>query len=712
MRNFSSLRFSAIALTLLVSLTVVSPAGATNGSRALITSAVNENSLVTLSGNTRPEAIAANDRGRVSDDFVLQNMQLQLRRPAEQEQALEAYIDDLQKPGSSNYHQWLTAAQFGAQYGLNKSDLTKISAWLQGHGFTVNLVYANGMVIDFTGTAGMVRQAFHTEIHNLNVRGEMHVANMSDPQIPAALAPAVVGIGQLNNFKPNTMYVNKSNYTVVEDGSTYYLVVPADLATIYNLNPLFAAGTTGKGQTIVVVEDANMLRQDWVSFRSIFGLSSYTSGNLELVHPASSGTNNCFNPSINGDSSESSIDAEYASASAPDATIEMATCQDTFTFGGLIAIENILNAGSQPPAIVSMSYGICEVTGGAALNAQFNSAFQQAVSEGVSVFVSAGDAAAAGCGRGEPTTTTGIGVTGWGETPYNVAVGGTDFGDSYLNENSTYWSSTNGATYGSALSYIPEVPWDDSCASDLISTYVGYPTPWNFCRSSFGTEFYNNVGGSGGPSGCATGAPSMRGVVSGTCKGYAKPSWQKGFGVVNDGVRDIPDVSLFAANGVWSHYYPFCDSEYAPCTAPPVDWPGAGGTSFSSPILAGMQALINQVNGSRQGNPNVVFYQLAANEYGSSGNSACNSTLGNAAASNCVFYDVTLGNMDVDCIGNVDCYVPSGGSVGVLSTSDSSYQPAYSSAPGWDMATGLGSVNAYNLVNQWSTAAPRAAGDK
>ncbi|MGC1227642.1 MAG: protease pro-enzyme activation domain-containing protein, partial [Candidatus Sulfotelmatobacter sp.] len=156
MRNLSSLRFSAIALTLLVSLTVVSPAGATNGSRALITSAVNENSLVTLSGNTRPEANAANDRGRVSDDFVLQNMQLQLRRPAEQEQALEAYIDDLQKPGSSNYHQWLTAAQFGQQYGLNKSDLTKISAWLQGHGFTVNLVYASGMVIDFTRTAGMI----------------------------------------------------------------------------------------------------------------------------------------------------------------------------------------------------------------------------------------------------------------------------------------------------------------------------------------------------------------------------------------------------------------------------------------------------------------------------------------------------------------------------------------------------------------------------
>jgi subtilase family serine protease len=715
MRNLSSLRFSAIALTLLFAFSVASRAEATNGSRALITSAVNENDLVTLSGNTRPEAIPANDRGAVSGDLLLKNMQLQLRRPAEQEKALETYIDNLQKPGAANYHQWLTAEQYGRQYGLNKSDLAKVSSWLQSHGFTVNLVYASGMVIDFTGTVAMVRQAFHTDIHNLEVNGQMHVANMSDPKIPAALAPAVVGVGQLHDFKPNTMFVKKTNYTTQIDGATYYLVLPADLATIYNLNPLFAAGTTGEGQTVVVVEDSNMLHGDWVTFRSILGLSSYTSGSLELVHPASSGTNNCFNPGVNGDSGEASIDAEYASSSAPGATIEMATCQDTFTFGGLIAIENILNASSQPPAIISMSYGICEATGGAALNSQFYSTFQQAVSEGVSVFVSAGDAAAAGCGRGEPTTTTGIGITGWGETPYNVAVGGTDFGDSYLNENSTYWSATNGPTYGSALSYVPEVPWNDSCASDLISSFLGYPTPWDFCRSSLGTEFYNNVGGSGGPSACATGTPSTRGVVSGTCQGYAKPSWQKGFGTVNDGVRDIPDVSLFAANGVWSHFYLACDSAGgSPCTAPPslTNWFGAGGTSFSSPILAGMQALVNQVNGSRQGNPNVVYYQLGANEYGSSGNASCDSTLGNAVASNCVFYDVTLGNMDVDCVGSFDCYAPDGKSVGVLSTSDTSYQPAYASGPGWDMATGLGTVNAYNLVNQWSTVAPRASGDK
>jgi subtilase family serine protease len=713
MRSLSSLRFSALALTLLLAFPVASRAEATNGSRPLITTAINENDLVTLTGNTPPQANSANDRGRVPDDLLLQNMQLELRRPAEQEEALETYIAGLQKPGSSNYHQWLTAEQFGA-YGLAKSDLNIIVNWLQSEGFRVNVVYTSGIVIDFTGTAGMIRKAFQTEIHYLNVNGKSHLSNMSDPTIPAALAPAVIGIASLNDFKPHGMYRSKSQYTVVEDGFTYYLVVPADLATIYNLNPLFAEGTAGAGQTVVVLEDSDMETQDWKSFRSAFGLSRYTGGTLEIAHPGpSSGSNNCADPGVNGDSVEAALDAEWASAAAPDARIVMAACADTITFGTQIAINNLLNS-AKPPQIISMSYGLCEADSGDALKAGFNRAFQQAVSEGISVFVSAGDANAAACDRPLAAAVHGIGITGWGETPYNVAVGGTDFADSYLGENSTYWSSTNSSTYGSALSYVPEIPWNDSCASQLIATALGYETTYGangLCNSSIGEDFLDLVGGSGGPSECATGNPSVPNEVSGTCKGYPKPSWQKVLGNPADGVRDIPDVSLFAANGVWGHYYILCDSQITPCTGAPVDWVGAGGTSFSSPILAGIQALVNQKNGTYQGNPNVVYYALANTEYGARGNSACNSTLGNGAASSCVFYDVTLGDEDSDCQGNINCYDPSG-SYGVLSTSDSSYQPAFAAASGWDFATGLGSVNAFNLVNQWPTAAPKASGDK
>ena len=213
----------------------------------------------------------------------------------------------------------------------------------------------------------------------------------------------------------------------------------------------------------------------------------------------------------------------------------------------------------------------------------------------------------------------------------------------------------------------------------------------------------------------ANGIPSNPGVVSGTCAGYAKPSWQSVFGNPSDGVRDIPDVSLFAANGIWLHAYVICFSDAAnggsPCTGTPDTWTLRGGTSVSAPIVAGIQALINQKTGSRWGNPNPTYYSLAAAEYGKSGNANCNSSLGKNANSSCIFYDVTQGDMDVPCLPNLDslllinCYSPSG-ILGVLSTSNSAYQPAFGTNTGWDFATGIGTINAANLVNNWTSGSP------
>jgi subtilase family serine protease len=264
---------------------------------------------------------------------------------------------------------------------------------LQAHGLRVNVDYTNGLLIDFSGTAGQVEEAFHTEIHNLSVKGVQHIANMSDPQIPAALAPAVSGVVSLHDFRPDPMYRPRAEYTVAKDGTKCYLVVPGDLATIYNLNPLLSAGISGQGQTIVVIEDTDVYATaDWASFRSVFGLSSYTDGSFTEIHPApESGTNNCSDPGATNADVEATIDAEYASATAPSAAIILASCADTTTFGGLIALQNLLNESGAPPALVSMSYGECEATNGAASNAAFNSTFQQAVAEGVSVFVSSGD---------------------------------------------------------------------------------------------------------------------------------------------------------------------------------------------------------------------------------------------------------------------------------------------------------------------------------
>ncbi len=682
----------------------------------LVTATIDDRQTVPLPGNLRPEATAANDRGAVADDRPLDHMQLLLSRPAATAAALDGFIAGLNDPRSPDYHAWLTAAQFGTRFGPSASDVQDVVGWLQDHGFTVNEVQPNRMVIDFSGTAAAVRAAFGTAIHRFAVNGVTHIANASDPTVPAALAGIVRGIVSLNDFRPHPQYRPRPAYTFTSDGSATHAVVPADLATVYDLNPLFSAGTSGQGQTIVVIEDTDVYKAaDWTTFRSTLGLSGYTAGSFTQVHPTSS-ARSCADPGVvAGNESEATLDAEWASAAAPSAAIELASCKDTSTtFGGLIALQNLLNGS--PPAIVSISYGECEALNGATANAAYSAAYQQAVAMGVSVFVSAGDEGAASCDADETSATHGIAVSGFASTPYNVAVGGTDFGDTYAGTTATYWNAANTAAYGSARSYVPEIPWNDSCASALLTTAAGYSTPYGsagFCNSALGREYYlTTASGSGGPSGCATGTPSRSGVVGGTCKGTPKPSWQALVGNPKDGVRDLPDVSLFAANGVWGHYYVFCDSDAADggaaCTGAPSGWSGAGGTSFASPILAGIQALVNQRQGARQGNPNPVYYALAATEYGSAGSPSCNSTSGNAGASGCTFHDVTQGDMDVNCTGTTDCYLP-GGRNGVLSTSSGSYAKAYGTSTGWDFATGIGSVNATNLVNNWAAAAESVA---
>jgi len=678
-----------------------------NRAAALIHDKVDENKLVTLAGNTRGEAANAdNDLGAVGDGLILDHMMLQLKRSPEQEQAAVRFVDELHNSKSPNFHKWITAAEFGKNYGLAEADIQTITGWLVSHGFTVNSVYQNGLVIDFSGSAGQVGRAFHTSIHNLNVNGVRHIGNVSDPQIPAALAPAVAGVVSLHDFRPSKM--SRPKYTFTYQGQQYQAVVPADLATIYDISALFSKGTTGSGQTVAVIEDSDLYSTlDWTKFRSEFGLTQYSSGSLSTVHPSG-----CADPGVNGDDSEAALDAEWATAAAPGAAIMVAACADTnVTFGGFIAMQNLLNGGN-PPSIMSISYGNCEAENGVSSNASINSLYQQAVMQGVSVFVSAGDEGAASCDAGALTATHGIGVSAYASTPYNVSVGGTDFSDVLNNSTSTYWNRTNLSTYGSAIGYIPEIPWNDSCANSLYASYMGFSTGYGangFCNSSAAMAGQANgafgvAGGSGGPSNCATGVPSTFGVSNGSCQGYAKPSWQTGLaGIPSDGVRDMPDVSMFASDGeMWGHYAVVCFSDEenggAPCSQAPLYWAGFGGTSLAAPVMAGIQALVNQKMGGAQGNPNYVYYAMAA-------------STPNA------FHSVTQGDIDQNCGGPVNCYgvlgtvvYGRGGRVfgttwaGALSTSSSSFASAYAATPGWNFATGIGSVDAYNLVMNWSSA--------
>jgi subtilase family serine protease len=800
--------------------------GAT-GKHALITQSVDESQLVTLRGNTPVQATAGNDRGVEPDTFPVEHMLLQLKRDPQSEREFAQYIDSLTDKSSRNFRHWMTAREQGTKYGPAQEDIDQITGWLQSHGFKVGYVYPNRMVIDFSGTAGSIRDAFHTEIHQVAVKGERHFANMSDPQIPAALAPAVSGVVSMHNFKPLAMHeptVNETHggCTNLTNGKPMNCnpLVPADFQTVYNISPLLSAGLTGQGQTVVVVEDTDTWFNDWASYQRTFGLKPY-GGTLSTVHPNDAG--NCVDPGvqIHGAIVEADLDVEMVTAVAPGANVELASCLDgnsLTTFGGLVAIENLVNA-QNPPPIISMSYGVCEVANGAAANAAFNSAFQSAAAAGVSVFVSAGDYGASTCTPlfGETSFgLSGIGVTGWGESVYNVSVGGTDFEDVYNAveggpPTSTYWNSKNSRFYGSAKSYIPEIPWNNSCSGYMLYHASGYAEPYGptgFCSGATGFNFISAVAGGGGPSNCATGAGSaLYGYTeNSTCAGYAKPKWQAGiFGNPADGVRDVPDVSLFAANGLWGHYIIICNSLYGSgCTGSPRGWTGVGGTSASSPMMAAIQALVNQRWGIRAGNPNPTYYSIAKSEFGSSGDSSCYSINQTGSSSNCAFYDITQGDIDVNCLYNkpafsADCYFASWngyalpGSLGTqaiarlkvtgpgsgykstpkcaisipanlspylspggdtiyaggtqatctvttdLTTHEvtgveltnagggytgvpvctisggggkgatcmavitptrgaSKFQPAFGATPGWDMATGIGSVNAYNLV--------------
>src|SRR5579875_972672 len=332
-----------ISLSVMMALAAgVSPAAfAQSGlhARTLITRAVNENELTSRVGNVHPAVSWAQDLGKMADDRLIEHMRLQLQRSPEDEARLEAYLDELQNPKSANFHKWGTAAQIVQNFGLAQADIEAVENWLTSRGLTVNFVTPN-MTIDFSGTAGAVGQAFHTEIHNLNADGERHFANVTDPKIPAALADAVLGPVALHDFKPRKQTTKVKppikQYTVNAD---YQLVVPGDLATIYNYNPLYSAGISGQGQTVVLLERTDLYATgDWNTFRKVFGLTkSFPKGKLVTVHPQPTGTGTtengvaiapetCSDPGVVvGDDGEAAVDVEWASASAPSATIELAS---------------------------------------------------------------------------------------------------------------------------------------------------------------------------------------------------------------------------------------------------------------------------------------------------------------------------------------------------------------------------------------------------
>jgi len=665
----------------------------------LITQPVDAARFTVLNGNTHPLARPEFDQGTAPANLPMERMLLVLKRSPEQEFALRHLIDEQQDKGSLNYHKWLTPEQFGKQFGPNDGDLEAVTAWLQAAGFEVTSLSKGRTVIEFSGSVGQVQAAFHTSIHKYMVHGESHWANAVDPSIPTALAPAVRGVLSMHNF-PRRSYSSVVRtpmrakpretaplplFTFTQQQSTLYGLGPTDFATIYNVLPLWNAGIDGTGQTIAIVGESNIHVTDIENFRSLFGLPA-NDPQVILNGP---------DPGVVGDETEAILDVSWSGAVAKNATIDLVVSASTETALG-VDLSALYIVDNNVAPVMSESYGECESTLGNAGNAFYNAVWQQAAAEGITVLVSAGDGGSAGCDNfdDESAASYGLAVSGFASTPYNVAVGGTDF-DQTPATAPNYWNATNDPTTGaSAKSYIPETAWNDSCAGMAIGQ----------CTDN--SNFLNIISGSGGPSSCSTVNYNL-----GECAGYSKPSWQTGNGVPSDGVRDLPDVSLFASNGFNGSFYILCEADAGffgtqeTCSLTNLTFVGVGGTSASAPSFAGIMALVNQQMAAqglsaRQGNANYALYKLAA-----SNGASCNSSTVARSGNSCIFYDVTQGNNSVPCNPNTpNCGAAPAGSYGVLVDPNNPSNPAWLTTTGYDMATGLGSVNADNLVNQWNSA--------
>jgi subtilase family serine protease len=559
-----------------------------------ITTFIDEDQRVTLRGNRHPLATAQHDAGAVSPGYRMERMLLTLLPDASQQEALDQLLDAQHNPESPSYHQWLTPEQYGERFGVSEADAAQVVGWLQSHGMEVEEVTAGRRSIVFSGTAGQVESAFHTQIHTYKIGDEVHRANASDPEIPAAFAGVVGGVVSLHDFRSAPMH-NGARLPIPQftNGGSYYLA-PADFATIYDLGPLYQQSINGSGQSVAIVARSNINLADVRQFRSSFGLPA--NDPQIIVNGGDPGTSN------SGEETEADLDVEWSGAVARNAAIKFVVSKSTNSNDGTYLSAQYIVSHNLAP-VMSMSFGLCEAALGSSGNNFINSLWQQAAAQGITVFVSAGDNGAAGCDSASASRATqGRGVNGLCSTPYSVCVGGTELNDA--SNPSLYWSRTNAAgTQSSAVSYIPEVAWNESRAGGLWAT--------------------------GG------GVSSI----------YAKPFWQTGTGVPADGKRDVPDVSLTSAGHDGYLIYQN-GGLYV-----------VGGTSAAAPSFAGAMALVVQNSASRQGNANTSFYSLATKQRAGGAAVFHDITSGNNSVPGQTGFNAVAGYDQATGLGSIDAYV-------------------------------------------------------
>jgi uncharacterized protein (TIGR03437 family) len=543
------------------------------------------------------------DQGPVDASLRLGYIQMMFQQTPAQSEALDQLLAAQRDPASPNYHNWLTPEQYADRFGLSVTDLARVAGWLKSAGFTIEYTARGRDWIAFSGTAGQVQAAFQTSVHRYAVGSETHFAVATEPAIPSELTPFVATIFGLNDFYPKSML--KPAFTSASGVLASPSLAPGDLATIYDINPLYQQGVDGTGQKIVIVGQYAVELSDIQQFRSNYGLGAAT---IKLVQNGTPGVNP-------GDQIEADLDLEWAGAIAPNATLIYVYGADAGS-AALYAIDQNL------APVVSMSFGLCEAYIQLSAPPQYEAEAKKGNALGITWIAASGDQGAAACDYGATVAVSGLAVSFPASVPEITAVGGTE----YQEGNGNDWNSVNGTHGGSARGYIPEMAWNDTIAWNVFET---------------------------GPSLAATG-----GGVSGL---YPKPSWQVGPGVPADGQRDVPDIAL-AASDLHDPYNIVTSGQTIQ----------VGGTSASTPVFAGMLALLNQSlkqNGS--GNINASLYGLALN-------------------SPSMFHDIVNNGNIVPCeSGTPDC---ENGNLG------------FDAGIGYDLTTGLGSVDTYNLVTGWSAA--------
>jgi Pro-kumamolisin, activation domain/Bacterial Ig-like domain (group 3) len=611
--------------------------------QGLITAPIDESNLVTLVGNTHPLARPEFDIGAAPPDLPLERMFLVLKRSREQQSALKKLLDDQQDKNSVFYHKWLTPEEFGQKFGPSGDDINEVTYWLTKHGFTVDRVSKGRTVIEFSGTASQLQSAMHTSIHKFTVGGTEHWANASDPQIPAAIAPVVAGPLTLHNFykAPQVKVIRDIQAKAVPGehpqftAGSEHALVPADFYKIYNGGLIVSPGT-GK---IAVLARSNVNQSD-ITYFHFWTNDQAGTFNLLLNGP---------DPGELGgaDETEAVLDTTWAGAVDPLAWVDLVVSKSTNTTDGVdLSEEFVIEANLA--GVMSESYGDCEANYTSAQAAGISALAQQAAAQGITYVVAAGDSGSAGCD--DPNTETKAShppsVNILASTPYTIAVGGTMFNEN--GQDAKYWNTNNDSmTLGSALSYIPENAWNESCSG---SSCAGGGSIW---------------AGGGGAS-----------------QFFQKPPWQTGVtGIPADKARDLPDVAFTTAA-----HDPYLICLFGSCVPDAqgnIKFVGVAGTSASTPAFAAVMANVEGWVLSRQGQANYVLYRLATTE----SLSQCNaSNTAGLPAPSCVFNDVTVGNNSVP--GETD-----------YGTSSAKYQ----STKGYDLATGLGSVNILNLLKVWNS---------